>query len=357
MFWDPMPSVISVFVYFLVLKTLYYVSHTVAVVPYYALGAELSSDYQERTRIVGWRHFVGAPMTILATLPFVFATNPAYFSDEAVGVAVAMCVVGLIIMVTGVIAALGTRERVSADTKKPLPLLQALKITLSNRPFMFLVATVFFYGIGQYFSVSFGVYLINYIIYDGDKSQFSVLLAWATGFGVIVSLGLNLLVRKLGETYEKVQMLKVGMLLSLTVPVAAVFAFQPNEPHWYYLFHVLALPIGNTIIEVLPLSIVADVCDIDEVKSGRRRQGAFVGVYNSAFKSGYMFAPALAMVLLHFTGFDGAMAQQTEETKSLMRTFLVAGCTVTFLAAFLCSRGIKLTKSDIDAAQATLRVA
>jgi GPH family glycoside/pentoside/hexuronide:cation symporter len=355
MFWDPAPTALSIFIYFLIFKALYYVSHTVAVVPYYALGAELSRDYQERTRIVGWRHFVGAPMTILATLPFVFATNPEYFTDEATGVAVVMCGVGVIIISTGILAVLGTRERASTEAKRPLPIRQALKITLSNQPFMYLVATVFFYGIGQYFAVSFGVYLINYIIYDGDKSQFSILLAQATAAGVVVTLGLNLLVRKLGQTYEKVPMLKLGMLLSLTVPLTALVSFQPNEPLWYFLFHALALPIGNTIIEILPLSIVADICDLDEVQSGRRREGAFVGVYNAAFKSGYMFAPALAMILLHFSGFDGTLVSQSQETKDLMEQFLVAGCTVTFLAAFLCSLGIRLSKSAITGVQTQLK--
>ncbi len=354
MFWDPMPTVMSIFIYFMIFKFLYYITHTMAVVPYYALGAELSRDYQERTKIVAWRHFVGVPMTVLATLPFFIATQPQWFASEVTGVAVVMCGVGVIIIATGIWAALGTKERSVAEPVDELPLRAALKITLTNRPFMFLVATVFFYGIGQYFSVSFGVYLINYIIFDGDKSKFTELLMYATAAGAAVSMGLNLLIRKLGNTYEKVQMFKVGMLASLTVPAAALIAFQPNEPAWYFILHVLALPIGNTIIEVLPLSIVADVCDIDETKTGRRREGAFVGVYNSAFKSGYMIAPALAMVLLHFTGFDGTLVQQTEETKDLLQLFMVLGCLVTFLGAIFCSRFIKLTRSEIDDARAQL---
>ena len=52
MFWDPAPTVLSIFIYFMIFKFLYYVTHTAAVVPYYALGAELSIDYQERTKIV-----------------------------------------------------------------------------------------------------------------------------------------------------------------------------------------------------------------------------------------------------------------------------------------------------------------
>jgi len=38
-----------------------------------------------------------------------------------------------------------------------------------------------------------------------------------------------------------------------------------------------------------------------------------------------------------------------------MEIFLVAGCTVTFLAAFLCSLGIKLSRSDIENTQAQLQ--
>ena len=35
-----------------------------------------------------------------------------------------------------------------------------------------------------------------------------------------------------------------------------------------------------------------------------------------------MFAPALSMVLLSLSGFDGTLIQQTEETKSLLKSFL-----------------------------------
>jgi GPH family glycoside/pentoside/hexuronide:cation symporter len=354
MFWDPLPSVMSIFIYFMLFKLLYYITHTVAVVPYYALGAELSTDYHERTKIVGWRHMIGLPMTVVATLPFVFAMNPEYFDNEIEGVAVVMCFVGLIIIVTGLCSSLGTRERVEQSTKKPLPMLKALGITLRNRPFMFLVGTVFFYGIGQYFAVSFGAYLITYIIYDGDKSSFATLLMWATVGGATVSMGLNLLLRHLGKTIEKVKLLKITMFLSLLVPLAALVAFQPGEPYWYFLFHVLALPIGNTAIELLPLSIVADICDVDEVETGRRREGAFVGVYNSAFKTGYMFAPALSMVLLSMSGFEGQLRMQTEETKDLLQTYLVVGLTVTFACAFLLSRGVNFSKSDVEKAQQQL---
>ncbi len=94
---------------------------------------------------------------------------------------------------------------------------------------------------------------------------------------------------------------------------------------------------------------------MDEIQSGRRREGAFVGVYNSAFKTGYLLAPTLSMILLAFTGFDGSADVQSEETKGLLQACMVGGCLVTFMGALLLSLGVKLSRADVERAQAAAR--
>ena len=64
--------------------------------PYYALGAELSTDYQERTRIVAWRHIIGLFGVVLATGSFWLATRDYLFPDEETGVAAVMVLVGFL---------------------------------------------------------------------------------------------------------------------------------------------------------------------------------------------------------------------------------------------------------------------
>ena len=80
-------------------------------------------------------------------------------------------------------------------------------------------------------------------------------------------------------------------------------------------------------------------------------EGAFVGVYNSAFKTGYLLAPTLSMALLAFTGFDGSLDIQSEETKNLLQACLFGGCAVTFVGAFVLSLGVRLTRAEVEAAQ------
>ena len=356
MFWEPTQSAVSVFIYFLIFKFLYYVTHTVAVVPYYALGAELSTDYQERTRIVAWRHIIGLFGVVLATGSFWLATRDYLFPDEETGVAAVMVLVGLVIIITGTISSLGTRERSQINFPKPMPLKEAVRITFSSKPFVFLIASVLFYGIGQYFAVSFGAYLIIFILFDGDKSQFAELIFEATIVAVMVSVLLNLLIRRISERVEKATLAKICLGLSLLVPVSVLFSFNPEYPYLYLIFHALALPIGNTMIEILPLSIVADICDLDEIKSGRRREGAYVGVYNSAFKSGYLLAPSLSMFLLAYTGFVAGEPVQSAETLQLLRDCLLGGTALTFGMAFLFGLGIKLSRSEIADAQKELEL-
>ena len=108
------------------------------------------------------------------------------------------------------------------------------------------------------------------------------------------------------------------------------------------------------MIEILPLSIVADICDLDQIKSGRRREGAYVGVYNSAFKSGYLLAPSLSMFLLAYTGFVAGETVQSQETLQLLRDCLLGGTALTFGMAFLCGLGIQLRRSEIVEAQREL---
>ncbi|MCT6647198.1 MFS transporter, partial [Enterococcus faecalis] len=62
---------------------------------------------------------------------------------------------------------------------------------------------------------------------------------------------------------------------------------------------------------VLPLAIVADVFDEDERESGKRREGAFFGVWTLVMKLAGAAGIAIAGVLLPYLGYVPGAAQQT----------------------------------------------
>jgi GPH family glycoside/pentoside/hexuronide:cation symporter len=72
-------------------------------------------------------------------------------------------------------------------------------------------------------------------------------------------------------------------------------------------------------------SMIADVCDLDELESHERREGMFGSIYWWVVKLGMAMALAAGGFLLNATGFDVALGgSQSVQTIFLMRVFDVA---------------------------------
>jgi GPH family glycoside/pentoside/hexuronide:cation symporter len=72
-------------------------------------------------------------------------------------------------------------------------------------------------------------------------------------------------------------------------------------------------------------SMIADVCDMDELESHERREGMFGSIYWWVVKLGMAAALAIGGILLNATGFDVALGgDQTDSTILLMRIFDIA---------------------------------
>jgi GPH family glycoside/pentoside/hexuronide:cation symporter len=82
----------------------------------------------------------------------------------------------------------------------------------------------------------------------------------------------------------------------------------------------------------LMMSMTADVCDLDELNNGERREGMFGAVYWWMVKLGTALALLTSGVVLHLVGFDESIDQQSAEAMTNLR---IADIVIPVFTAFL----------------------
>jgi len=92
-------------------------------------------------------------------------------------------------------------------------------------------------------------------------------------------------------------------------------------------------------------SMIADVCDLDELNTGERREGMFGSIYWWVVKLGMAAALAVGGFLLNATGFDVALGgDQAARTILLMRLFDMGIPVITSALAIWAIVSYKLTE-------------
>lgn len=309
----------AVFCYFLVMALLYFTATTVFIVPWCAIGNELTDDYHERTRVMGLRVWVGKLSGFLP--PWLYAISQFdFFEDKVTGVRTVALISGLLIIVTGVATAMLTKERlvVQVEHQKKEPIYKNLKEALKNRAFMILNFLVLFVMMGVFLVISLDPYVIIFYMCGGDQQAGSVYWAWHGTAGQVAGIlsvpVITWLATKIGKQKTLGVFLPLGIIGSLLKWVCfnSEFRYLVVIPNFF-----ITMSLGAMF--VMALSMLADICDQGELQTGRRQEGVFGSIMGWITKLGMSLAFVLSGIILTLTGFDEALPRQTEQTLFLMR--------------------------------------
>lgn len=343
----PVGETNDVFLYLVATLFLFDVFYGFYATPYLALGAELSTDYAERARVVSVRavfHNVGLLLGGGAFIGIALAMGGGREAYATIG-----ALLGGVMLVGGVIAFLGTRE-------PPLPeqteraslagLLADLRATLRLRSFRIIVAGSALAICGSSINQAFAFYVFRDSF--GAEQSAGIVIAvyllsatisfpfWAAAAGRV---GKNLAFAVC--LMWSVVALSISPVLNAELPFAAILAFI-----------VLAgMGVGGY---VLPLAIVADVFDEDELASGRRREGAFFGVWTLAMKLAGAAGIAISGLLLPYLGYVPGAEQQTPEAIWALKLAWGPLPALFFVATVLVVRRFPLDRERVRAIQAEL---
>jgi len=318
-----MPSAPSNSLYLFGWMFILYIGYTMASLNHMAWGAELHEDYDQRSRIMGFREgfvILGVPIVLL--IP-VIIEQVGTANVEADRIAAMGWFIIILLPLTVGLAVWKVPEHKSISRSEELPLKEMVKPLLTNRPLQRVICADFLSGFS---GAALGSMFLFEATYVWQVTNPSLLLL----FYFFAGLGFVPVVVKLSYRLGKHQALIAAALFNACM-VPALFLIPPgNSLAAGAVLLFLGVNVGS--VTILYRSILADVADIDELETGQRRTGLFYALMTLTSKTGGAIAVGVVFWTLSLIGFVPG-AENTEEA--------ILGLSIVFVATpMICNFGV-----------------
>lgn len=316
------------FSYFLTMSLLFYTALTVFMVPWTAVGYEMTDDYHERTQVQAFANFFANVSSLL--MPWLFAlTQLSVFENQLQGAKVVGGLLGLTLVVTGIFPSIFCKEGHWEDAarQEKIPLRKSLKQTFTNGIFVRLMLVVLLVGSAFFTIMTLTPYITIYYVMSGDTKLASVYIGWGGTAWVLSSILLVGPISWAASKFSKKRALMGAIGINLCGHLSKIWCYNPEHP-WLVCVPPVLLAGGFVGLWVLCASMTADICDLDELETGTRNEGMYGAVFGWFMKTGISVALLLGGLLLTLSGFDANLeSEQTFQTIRWLR-ILEAGIPV-----------------------------
>jgi GPH family glycoside/pentoside/hexuronide:cation symporter len=312
---------------------------TVVVVPYESLGPEITFDYHERTSLFGMRDgFLIAGTLAAASSPalvqYVFGLGSDAIGERAkffwISVVYTPLVIGSCWWCVHEI-----RELTQSKAVRGYGVAEGLRHVARNRPFVILLIAYTISAIGNNLPATLILYYVEYVL-ESRYADFFLLLYFTTGVAFLpVWIRLS---KKFGKKRTW-----LGSIAINTGAFLGVFFLGPGDA-WIYGVLVFLSGIGFGATLAIPSAIQADVIDYDELFTGERREGQYIGLWSISKKFAAAVGVGLGLSILGMVGYEPNV-QQTEQVKWTLRTLYALVPSVCNMLAFAVALAYPITRS------------
>ena len=356
------------FTYFLLWSLFFYVGLTIFSVPYVAMGYEMSDDFHERTNIMAVAQFIGQWAWVIAPWFWVIMDDQNFFESSEIAVRELAVWVGLVCMTFAIIPAIFIKSKSTLNQdydsitfKNIIKSLYSIFVINFSQAFKIkafrklCIATFLIFNAFNTVA-AFTYFIIVFFLFNGVTGPDGAWW-WPTLFGSVGALVTTFLVIPavtiLSNKVGKKKAFIVSQSVSIIGYIMFWFLFIPGKPYMF----LLALPFfsfGIGGLFTLMMSMTADVIDLDELNTGKRREGIFGAIYWWMVKFGYGIAGGLSGVILSVIGWESGSATQTEEALYGLRLFFSGLPILGTLLAIYVMRDYEITEEKAKEISAKL---
>jgi GPH family glycoside/pentoside/hexuronide:cation symporter len=307
----PPLSEVGLFWYYLIVAILLDTAFTAVNVPYAAMTAELTQDYDERTRLSSVRMSFSIIGGVLAAF-FHGIIVSQFPHDPKLGYAISAAIWSFAIAGPCFITFFGTKEpdvviNARPGTKSP-GFVEGFRIALNNKPCMLVTIIYLLSWLAiQFAQNNLQLYTKDWIKMDMGLFSFLLLAIQFSSFIWVV------IWTKVSERIGKQNVYYLGAGF-FVLALMGLFFLQPGQVVLTFILAAVA-GIGISVGYLVPWSMVPDVVELDELETGQRREGIFYGIFVFLQKMGLALGLFISGWALELTGYINATQEIPEPTQ------------------------------------------
>lgn len=317
---------------------LYYAAFDFYSVPYNALGIEISGDYNDRTRIQSYRSFFIIGSGLATAWLYKLCFLPAFVGAPVEGVppevlgarSVGLLYAG-VILIFGLIPVFACKGADTGIRQEKISIWRSLGLTFHCGIFWNYTFFITFSLLGVIICSPLAAYIMLFHVAQGDKSLGATMMGLAGTIGVFVGLAAVPVLRAFAYKYGKKSAVILGQLLLIVGAGSSWFYMQAGKP-WLAVAGGQILAVAIAMFMMLGNTILADICDVDELRTKTRREGVFSGIFTMTNKTVFAVGTLLSGYLVTWSGFAGNTTPSAETIHNLRLLYALGPCACAVLA-------------------------
>jgi glycoside/pentoside/hexuronide:cation symporter, GPH family len=312
------------FVYTMVVYIILCTTYSTVNIPYTSLGPELTTDYNERTSLNGYRFAFAGIGTLLGAglaLPIV-----AMAPDKNMGFVLMGTIFGAVLLVSTLVTVFSVRESTEVRPAQSMGFWKTYREVFKNKPYLLILMSYILHIVAITIASGIVIYYFKYVLGAEDMTTYAMLILIGVAILFIpVSVAMS---KKTGKKWvygTGFAIMAVGLMILFIIGHTMGVAFN--------LAMMGFMGIGMGFLYAMPYAIVADAIEYDYLRTGERREGAFFGIWTWGLKIGQALAAFIMGLTLEAMGYVANLIPQAASAQLGIRLFLGPIAAVFFILA------------------------